>query len=249
MNSIIVIPARFGSQRFPGKPLAVIKGKSLIHRVWDICKAVRGVEEVLIATDSQEISDHCSEFKARVVMTSERAQNGSERIFEAVEKLKIQPKIIVNVQGDAVLTPPHIIEALVAAMHKAVDFEVATPAAKWSSESGRSSTYVVFDQHKNALYFSRALIPNVRDGDRSSIDIFKHIGIYAYSYTALKEYLGFNPGPLEQAEKLEQLRFLENGRKIKVVPVDFKGRTPCSIDLPDDVLRAEALIEKEGELI
>ncbi|MBX7136954.1 MAG: 3-deoxy-manno-octulosonate cytidylyltransferase [Oligoflexia bacterium] len=257
MSVIIVIPARYGSSRFPGKPLAVIKGRTLIERVWSICKTVRSVDRVYIATDDQRIEAAAKKFKAEVVLTDPHCANGTERVFDALKRLAIEPQVVVNMQGDAVLTPPGVLEALCAYMLAHPEVQMATPAAELSAEEysaatrnpGRhSATYVTFDNSQNALYFSRALIPKLRDADHEKGSAFRHIGIYAYRPETLRRYLELPEGRLEKIEKLEQLRALENGIPIKVVTVNLAGRTPCSIDRPEDISRAEELISAQGEL-
>ncbi len=249
MQSIVVIPARYGSSRFPGKPMAKINGLTLLNRVWMIAKSAENVDEVYVATDDKRIFDHAQNFGAKAVMTSESCPNGSFRTMEAVENLKIQPNIVVNFQGDAVLTPPWIIEAVIEELKNNTDVKIATPAVKLRSGSKPGGTMVVFDLKKDALYFSRATIPFKRDVNSSSDGLYRHIGMYGYKLDTLKQYVSLKPTPLEEAEKLEQLRALENGMKIRVVEVDYRGRTHCSVDYPEDIKIAEDIINKEGELV
>jgi 3-deoxy-manno-octulosonate cytidylyltransferase (CMP-KDO synthetase) len=260
MKNIIIIPARYNSSRFPGKPLTLIKGQSLIKRVWNIAKAVTGIDEVYIATDDPRIVAHAREFSAKVIMTGECA-NGTERIFQAVNQLPIKPDFVVNLQGDAVLTPPWVIQPIIDVMLKNPEVELATPAAlitqahylamqaaKLKGEVG--GTMVVCDKKQNALYFSKSMIPYLRETKTFlTLPLYQHIGVYAYRYATLKEYMRLEPSPLEILEGLEQLRALENGIPMRVAFVDYRGRTPGSIDSPPDVARAEEIIEKEGELI
>jgi len=263
MKAICIIPARHDSGRFPGKPLAEIAGRTLINRVWSIAKAVDQFEEVYIATDDDRISAHAKTMGALVIMTGLHCRNGSERVYEAVEKLSNKADIIVNFQGDAVLTPPWILADLVDAMKLDPDVQYATPAAPMSlkaydaklkefkkeEQTRAGGTYVVFDSEQNALYFSKMLLPFIRHREVSAIPVYKHIGQYAYRRKALKDYVNLKPGKLEEVEGLEQLRILENGRKLKVVLTDYKGRTPCSIDNIEDIALAEEIIAREGELV
>jgi 3-deoxy-manno-octulosonate cytidylyltransferase (CMP-KDO synthetase) len=258
-KNFIIIPARYQSSRFPGKPLALIKGHSLIYRVWSIAKTIKGVDEVYIATDHVEIQTHALGFGAKVLMT-EKCNNGTERIFAALALLTNKPEIILNLQGDAVLTPPWVVQALIDAMIANAKLEITTPAtlinieqyllmqeAKLNGEVG--GTMVVCDKDLNALYFSKSMIPYLRNTQMESPPLYRHIGLYAYRYSALEKYISLSPTPLEKLEGLEQLRILENGKPIRVVLVDYKGHTHASIDSPEDVIRVEQLIETEGELV
>ena len=256
-SSVVIIPARYQSSRFPGKPLQEIAGKIMLERVWNIaCQAV-SPSQVYIATDDQRIIDAAKAFGAQAIMTPADCRNGSERVEAAVGELESKPGVVVNFQGDAVLTPPWVIKDLLSALEK-TDADCATPAVKISSDeyqqfvklraSGSSSgTFVVFDKQGKALYFSSCLIPYHREVGETS-NTYRHIGIYAYRYQALQKYLSLEQGDLEQIEQLEQLRMLENGMSIQVAKVDLRGRTMVSVDSPDDVGRAEAIIAKEGDL-
>ena len=260
MGTVIIIPARQGSTRFPGKPKALIKGKPLLYRTWLIAKAVKNIDDVYIATDNLDIKTLAEGFGAKVLMTREDCENGTERVYDAVKQLPHKPAIAINLQGDAVLTPPWIIQPIVDAMQRDPSIRIATPAAhlNWQKydefitlkSTGRTSgTLVVFDLKNNALYFSKGIIPHLRDRKASDPNVYRHIGLYAYTYDSLVEYNKLQPTPLEKAEQLEQLRALENGIPIKVIPVDYQGRTPWSVDNPEDVRIVETIIEREGELV
>jgi len=260
MNSVIVIPARKGSTRFPNKPMAMIHGSPLLHRTWRLAKQVKRVDEVFVATDDEQIRTLALGFGAKVIMTKPECENGTARVFDAIRQLPQKPKIAVNLQGDAVLTPPWVIQAALDEILDDQSVQIATPTTRldWkrydefvqSKANGRvNGTLVVFDQKKNALYFSKGLIPFVRDRSGAEPPIYRHIGLYCYRYQALENYVGLAATPLEQIEKLEQLRALENGIPIRVVPVDYRGRTHWSIDNPEDVKIAEEIITREGELI
>lgn len=261
MNTIIVIPARYGSSRFPGKPVAPIMGSSLLERVWRIGKAVEGVSKVVVATDDTRIIEHVRSFGGEAVMTSESCANGSERVYEATKNLGSTADVIVNLQGDAVLMPPWVIGALVDAMRKDPSVDIATPAVRLNAEQYKSmsamkgsgvvsGTTVTFAKNGNALYFSKGIIPFVRRIPSSGEPpIFQHIGVYAYRAEALKRYIGLSQGMFEEVEQLEQLRALEHGMPIRVVQVSLQGRTMWSVDNPQDVDRVEEIIRAEGELV
>lgn len=256
MKSAIVIPARWGSSRFVGKPLHPIKGISLLERTWRIA-SMAGAELVLIATDDERIEEHAQSFGAHTVRTSESCENGTERVFQALNNYGVKPEIILNLQGDAVLTPPWVLTELIASM-KEHDSQMATPATRLTLEQYQElaakkaagivgGTLVVFDKKFNALYFSKSPIPYVRKAYPDS-PLYRHIGLYAYKYETLQEYLSLPISQLEKTEGLEQLRALENCIPIKVVVVDYRGRTHWSVDSPEDVSRVEEIIESEGEL-
>lgn len=261
MSTVVIIPARYGSTRFPGKPLAQIKGRSMLERVWSLARSARGVDEVVIATDDARISAHAAAFGARSVITPQECRNGTERAFEAAKLLERRPDVVINLQGDAVLTPPWIVEALAERMAASGDHEMATPAVAMSrpqyeelkmskAKQASGGTLVTFDLRQRALYFSKALIPFLRDpaGAGERPPIHRHVGMYAYRFDVLERYVSLGESPLERAEGLEQLRALENGISIQVVLVDYRGRTHWSVDTPDDLAKVEAIIEREGEL-
>lgn len=260
MKSVIIIPARYGSSRFPGKPLAPIKGISLLERTWRIAKQA-APDLVVIATDDDRIEDAAKKFGAEVVRTSADCANGTERVHAALSQIDDKPDIILNLQGDAVLTPPWILTDMLNAMQADKSIQIATPATKLSLEQYKDlanqkasgivgGTLVVFDKHLNAMYFSKSPIPFVRStNSNADLPLYRHIGLYGYSYDALKKYLQLPQGPLEQIEGLEQLRALENGIPIRIVVVDYRGRTHWSVDSPDDIVRVERIIAEQGELL
>lgn len=250
MKACIIIPARWGSTRFPGKALAQIAGKSLIQRVWEIALAVKNANAAWVATDDKRIAGHCKDFGASVVLTSPNCKNGTERVQETLKRLKIRPQVVVNLQGDALITPPEIIEALIAKMLKDKNCVMATPAYRLSpkelrmlkkakSNSKTSGTTVIFDKKGLALNFSRSKI----------ISAYAHIGIYGYRPSALKKFVSLHESQLEKAEGLEQLRALENGIPIHAVVVNTKKRTLWAVDTPQDAKIAEEIIAREGELV
>lgn len=256
-KALIVIPARMASTRFPNKPLAKIKGHTMIKRVWSLAKASSLADDVVIATDSAELADNVSSF-AQVVMTNENCKTGTERVAQVAGHNEFQHyDHFFSLQGDAVLTPPWVIDDVLSAMKN--NAAIATPAVRLtgpartsfieSKRAGSSSgTCVVFNQQHQALYFSKTLIPNCRDKDME-YDIYRHIGLYGYAKEALLKLTALPETPLERVEKLEQLRALEQGMPIQVVLVDYRGRTHGSVDNPSDVLEVERIIEQEGELV
>lgn len=258
MQTVILIPARYPSRRFPGKPLALLTGatgeaRSLIHRSWDAARAVLGVDAVIVLTDDDRIADAARDFGADVLMTTEAPRNGTERCAEAIPNLPGAPEIIVNLQGDAPLTPPHYIEALIDAMQRDPDIQMATPvlrtepshvtALQADRKAGRvGATTAVFRPNGDALYFSKEVLP-FADGGAT---VFHHVGCYAYRPEALAAYASMPQGPLEQAEGLEQLRFLENGIPVRCVEVQARGRAFWELNNPSDIPLIEDIMKREG---
>lgn len=261
MSTVIVIPARYASSRFPGKPLADIKGRSLVHRAWALSKAVKGVDEVYVATDDERIAAHVDAFGGKAVMTPVECRNGTERVWAAIQGMAVVADTVINFQGDAIVTPPWILQDLVDTMQCDPAPAMATPAVQlnWTQyESLRDAkaagqttgTLVTFNRNHNALYFSKGMIPFIRERDESQLPpVYQHIGIYAYQTETLKRYLALEPTPLEKVESLEQLRALENGIDIRVIEADYRGRTQWSVDRPEDVKTVEEIIAREGELL
>ena len=258
MRTVVVIPSRYGSTRFPGKPLAPVAGRSLLERVWRIAEAVNGVEQVLVATDDGRIAEHVRAFGGQAVMTPESCRNGTERAWAAVQDLDPAPDAVINLQGDALLTPPWVLQAIVDALAAGEGADIVTPAtimdeaaverlsaAKAAGEVGGTTVTVGLDGY--ALYFSKAVIPFRRD--RTASPVRKHIGLYGFRYDALGRIVDLPATPLELAEGLEQLRALEHGLRVRVVEVDLRGRSNLSIDDSADVARVEAAIAAEGELL
>jgi 3-deoxy-manno-octulosonate cytidylyltransferase (CMP-KDO synthetase) len=264
MRALIVIPARFRSSRYPGKPLASLRGaggeaRTLIRRSWDAAVAVPGVARVVVATDDPRIADHARGFGAEVAMTSEDARNGTERCAEALGALGRDWDVVVNLQGDAPLTPPGFVTALLQAMAANPDAEVATPVLRCDAQTlanfrddrraGRvGGTTAVFDGAMRALYFSKEVIPyaDALDPAAGPIPVFHHVGLYAYRPGALDAYARWAPGTLETVEGLEQLRFLENGRPVLCVEVRAEGRVFWELNNPVDVPRIEAALAAMG---
>jgi 3-deoxy-manno-octulosonate cytidylyltransferase (CMP-KDO synthetase) len=259
MSAVAIIPARYASSRYPGKPLVEVAGVAMIRRVWAIARAAQGVSRVVVATDDLRIFDFVRGFGGEAVMTPESCRNGTERTHAAVEALGLREDAIVNLQGDAVLTPPWAIAALAAEMARDASVRVATLATRMAPEAiealkrqksaGQAGgTTVTFDRAGDAMYFSKAIIPFVKKPDGAP-PIWRHIGIYAFRPEALAHYVTLEMGPFEKAEELEQLRALEHGIKMRVVPCDYRGRTHWSIDSPGDLREAETIVAREGELL
>lgn len=263
MSTVIVIPARYGSQNYPGKPLVQIRNVSLIQRVYSIASQVERVDGVYVATDDDRIAEHVKGFGGNAIMTPLHLRNATERAMFAshvlTETLGEEPETILNLQGDAVMTPPWIIQSLIDAMAKDDEIEIATPAVWLSPEELRAfvnskadgeigGTTVTFDRSNDALYFSKRIIPYVRQ-NWPDPPVYRHIELYGYRFHTLCRLCEIQPGPFELAEGLEQLRALENGIPIRVVPVDYRGRTHWTLDAPGDVHTVERLIDREGELV
>ena len=262
MQTVIFIPARYPSSRFPGKPLAMLTGatgskRSLIQRSWEAAIAVPGVDAVYVLTDDNRISDAAKAFGADVIMTSERPRNGTERCAEGMKILDIVPDIIVNLQGDAPLTPPHYVEELLDTMRSDSAIPMATPVLRTGSEHLShlqddrkahrvGATTTVFDQKGDALYFSKEIIPFYDNAPDDAVPVYHHVGCYAYRAEALRRYADLPEGPLEKREGLEQLRFLENGMKVRCVQVDSHGRAFWELNNPSDIPILEDIMQREG---
>ncbi len=259
----LYIPARYASSRFPGKPLAPLKGaggaeKSLVQRTWEAAMEVRGVDLVAVATDDERIAEHARGFGAEVAMTSATARNGTERVAEAAAGAA-EGDIVVNLQGDAPLTPPWFLEALVEELRAAPEsVGMATPALRCDAEALRlfqseraagrvGGTTMVMRPDRRAIYFSKEVLPFTPAGwTGAAPEVWHHVGAYAYRPAALRAYLGWAEGALEKREGLEQLRFLENGAEILCVEVEARGRVFWELNNPEDTPRVEAALAALG---
>ncbi|MFW5891905.1 MAG: 3-deoxy-manno-octulosonate cytidylyltransferase [Bacteroidota bacterium] len=242
MQYIGIIPARYASQRFPGKPLVKIKGVSMIKRVFDQAKKTNLLSHVLVATDDERIYDHVNEF-GDVVLTSSRHPSGTDRCFEAARKISAtwgisDTDVIVNIQGDEPYIQPHQIEQLCSCFHES-SAQIATLIKKIDdpdSVKNPNIVKVVSDKQKQALYFSRSPIPYFRNTavqpGKQIPTYYKHIGMYAYRYGVLRDITQLPPSDLECTESLEQLRWLENGFVIKINVTETES---LSIDTPADL--------------
>ncbi len=243
MKIIGVIPARYGSTRFPGKPLARIAGKMLIERVVEQCQKAKSLSEVIVATDDTRIWEVAQEF-CRVEMTQPDHPSGSDRIAEVAANC--QCDAIVNIQGDEPLIDPAVIDAVAGALAKDEMSTAATAIRSLAEFESPDVVKVVVNAAGRALYFSRRTIPYVRDAATSAeqmaaFPFLKHLGIYGYRRETLLRLVKFPVSPLERAEKLEQLRALDNGIPIAVVKVDYDS---VGVDVPADVKRVESILEK-----
>jgi len=242
MKIVALIPARFGSTRFPGKPLALLKGKTLIQHVYERAQKSKLLERVVVATDDERIKGHVEDFGGEALMTSPEHTCGTERLAEAAELLRLaEDDIIVNIQGDQPLFEPAVVEELVKPLLLHTDIPMSTLAVPLRREEelhDPNRVKVVLDREGRALYFSRAPIPFYRPpGPRPSY--LRHIGIYAYRREFLETFVRLAPGDLERAEKLEQLRVLEHGYPLAVSITKYD----CpEVDTPEDLARLEATL-------
>lgn len=266
VKTLVVIPARYGSTRFPGKPLAKIAGKEMLLRVVDIARKGTAHTEarIVVATEDERIVDFCTQHGIECLMTSDACKTGSDRVCEAVKTLNIKPELIINLQGDNPVCPPWFVEELVKAFEEDKTVDLVTPCTELSWEAldklreskkttPFSGTTCIVDKNGYALWFSKNIIPAIRKEDKlreegGKSPVLRHIGLYGYKYDSLFKFKELEEGVYEKLEGLEQLRFLENGMKIKVAKVDYGAFEGMSgVDSPEDVKRAEALFEKYGE--
>lgn len=250
MKVVGIIPARYASTRFPGKPLALIKGKPMIQRVYE--QALKSkLDAVVIATDDMRIADAVMNFGGQYVMTSPNHRSGTDRCCEALDLLKTKYDAVVNIQGDEPFIDPKQIDLLVDLIVRD-DTPLASLAKRIDDEDelfSPNAVKVVVNQEGNAMYFSRNPIPFMRNVDRDEWlakgRFYKHIGIYAYKADVLHQVARMEPSALEQAESLEQLRWLENGLAIRMALSDAEN---ISIDTPDDLHRAEQYAQTKPEI-
>jgi 3-deoxy-manno-octulosonate cytidylyltransferase (CMP-KDO synthetase) len=244
--AIAIIPARYASTRLPGKPLVNLTGKSMIQRVWERTRSAKKISRVIVATDDERIVRAAIAFGAEAVMTRAEHRSGTERVAEvAATTARDDGEIYVNVQGDEPLVEPAAIDTLVEAMESDENVSVGTlmvPIAKPADIMDPNVVKVVLDFDGNALYFSRAPIPWVRDRDSPvHVQHMKHLGLYAFRGAALLDFATLPLGDLERIEQLEQLRWMENGYKIRVAETKHDS---VSVDVPEDVARVEELIRR-----
>lgn len=247
MRTIGIIPARFASTRFPGKPLALIAGKPLIERVVEQCKKAKSLAEVIVATDDARIAEIAKKF-CRVEMTRTDHPSGSDRIAEVASRVACDA--IVNIQGDEPLIEPRVVDAVAGALAHEVMSTAATPIGHSTEYDNPNVVKVVVNAAGCALYFSRRTIPYLREAASRSVNeqlaafpFLKHLGIYGYRRETLLKLVQFPVSPLENAEKLEQLRALENGIQIAVVKVDYDS---IGVDVPEDVAKVEKILACES---
>ncbi|KMO87000.1 3-deoxy-manno-octulosonate cytidylyltransferase [Megasphaera cerevisiae DSM 20462] len=245
MKFICIIPSRYASTRLPGKPLADIAGKPMIQRVYEQASKARKLEQVVAAVDNPMVYDVVITFGGHAVMTREDHANGTDRLAEAVLHFS-DADVIVNVQGDEPLIAPEVIDALCQAFEDDPDLSMATVAAPLAEEeyNDPSAVKVVLNRKNEAMYFSRSLIPYPRNSFGNGIQPYKHIGIYAYRRPFLLQYAAMEQTPAEKVESLEQLRVLENGYKIKVIPTNHQF---IGIDTPEDLQHIRNYFADKGE--
>ena len=243
MKSYAIIPARYASTRFPGKPLAILRGKPMIQHVYENVMATGLFNDVFIATDDLRIEAAGETFAATVILTDSNLPSGTDRVAALCETLE-PDSIILNVQGDE----PLISKEPLAALLKCFEDEqvqmasLMTPVKAAEDLTNPNIVKVVCDSRSNALYFSRSPIPFDRDGS-GNVPYYRHIGVYAFRYKCLLDFVALSPGRLEQIEKLEQLRALEHGIPIRMVITDYQG---IGIDSPEDLQRVEKLMENKA---
>ncbi len=265
----IAIPARYGSTRFLGKPLAEIAGKTMLSRVIDIAnKAAEPYDDisVFVTTDDKRIADHVAELGAICINTPTSCATGSDRVLSAIRQLNEYPDFIINLQGDAPFTPPSIIRQICDEFENNPRSEIITPVHKlsWNElnnlresklKTPFTGTTAIIDKNHNALWFSKNIIPAIRDEENLRLQsdispIHQHIGLYGFRSDILEKFCRLPQGIYEQLEGLEQLRMLENNIKIKTINIDVaEGMVQSGIDSPEDIKRAENHIKKYGEVI
>ena len=263
MTASIIIPARYESVRFPGKPLAHLKlknGKSkpLIQLSWEAAKRVKGINNIFVATDNFEIKRTAESFGAEVVMTSSKCENGTARCAEAVRIKGINDDIIINFQGDDPLTPKSFVEILVSTMNSDKTIQVSTPILQCNKNHFSKlindrkndrvgATTVVFDHNNDALYFSKEVIPYIGSKKIFTANlrpVYHHVGVYAYRNKILKQYGSWNESHLEKLEGLEQLRFLVQGKKIRCVLIKDPSLPFWELNNPSDKKIIEKMLDQ-----
>jgi len=254
MRTVIIIPARLKSSRFPGKPLAKINGKELILWVTHVAQKTLGKQNVYVATDDNKIKKFLIKNNINFIMTSKKCLTGTDRVAEASKK--VNSDIYINLQGDAPLTPPRFITQLINQMLRNPSTSMCTPVIPFDKESFSNllkdkqknrvgATTVVFNSNRDALYFSKEIIPCANSKNKDpSVEIYHHVGVYCYKKSALMKYLKWPEGLLERAEGLEQLRFLENDEKVKCVIVEKKQQAFWELNNPEDKIIIEMILEK-----
>jgi len=243
MRVVVIIPSRYGSNRFEGKPLAEICGKPMIQWVCQRAMKANSVESVHVATDDDRIREAVHRFGGNAVMTSSACRSGTDRVAEAAQGLGLEKEdVVVNIQGDQPLVDPRCFDTLVRPFYEDRSVQMSTLAYEIVEErelTDPKDVKVVFDNHGDALYFSRATLPYDRDGKKQHVT-YKHLGVYAYTRDFLNCFRSLAPGKLEEIEKLEQLRALEHGHRIRVMTTPYDSP---EVDVPEDIQRIEKKIE------
>ena len=244
MTIAAIIPSRYGSSRFQGKPLALIAGKPMIQHVYEVASRGPCIDQVAVATDDRRIQKTVEAFGGRVVMTSSSHRSGTDRVAQAADQLGlVDGDIVINVQGDQPLMDPRCLEQVTDPLQNDPELGMSTLAyciVDPREYVGSKDVKVVMDQDGNALYFSRAPVPFGRDDQ--SFESYKHLGIYAYTKNFLEIFRNLPSGTLEAIEKLEQLRALEFGHRIRVVITPYDSP---EVDLPEDIARIEKLLKNK----
>jgi 3-deoxy-manno-octulosonate cytidylyltransferase (CMP-KDO synthetase) len=245
MRLVTIIPARYGSTRFPGKALAPVLGRPLIQWVYEEAQRVRGLDGLWVATDDERIKKCVEGFGGQAILTRQDHPSGSDRLAEAADLLDLAPQdIVINIQGDQAVFPPEVVGQLAALLQRDCSVVMATPVRRFTDPDTAQNpnvVKVVVDFRGHALYFSRSPVPFWREAGK--VYYLKHIGIYAYRVEFLKTFVAIPPGRLEMAEKLEQLRALEHGYPIHVAETTGDA---LEVDTPADLARVEGYLRKEG---
>ena len=278
MKTLIVIPARYASKRFPGKPLAMLAGKPILKRVWEIasfvcktvpsCSAIVATETPSDSCPSDQIVTFCKNSDIPVVTTSDACRSGSDRAWEVASRKTPAPDVIVNLQGDVPTCPPDFIVKLIKALEQSPTADVASVYTRLSWEAldilrnlkqktPFSGTTVVTNGANEALWFSKNIIPAIRNEERLRKEspfspVKRHVGLYAYRYEALRFFASSEKSPYEELEQLEQLRFLENGRRVQMVECEYPNgydKSISGVDSQEDLERIEQIIRENGELL
>lgn len=250
MKFVAIIPARYGSSRFPGKPLALLGGEPVISHVCRRAAMALGADNVLVATDDDRIAAAVNEYGGRAVMTSTEHRSGTDRIAEALERSGVEADVVINVQGDEPFVHPEQLKALMACFDRP-EVKIATLVRPWPEDADATPltnpniVKVVVDDNGNALYFSRSLIPFRRADVTTPIEYLTHVGVYAYRADVLRRIVTLPRSPLEQAESLEQLRWLQAGYTIATART---GHQTVGIDTPADLERAERFLTGQTEI-
>lgn len=260
MKTVIFIPARYSSTRYPGKPLALLAQpdgttKSLIQMSFEAARVVQGISATYVATDDERIAGAVRSFGGEVIMTDPCCENGTVRCAEALSRLSgPEPDIVINFQGDAPLTPPWFVEELISVMKNEPEVAMATPILRCDQAAYEAfiddrknnrvgGTTVVTNADRHALYFSKEVLPYIAPGQiPDPLPVFHHVGVYAYRPAALREYVKRGTCELEELEGLEQLRFLDAGIPVRCVEVSARGRVFWELNNPTDVARIEAAL-------
>jgi len=264
MNISIIIPARYGSTRFPGKPLVEISGQTMLSRVVDIArKSIEHIDDsvtIAVATEDERILNHVEDLGVHSVMTSDQCATGSDRVLEAVQKINPNCDFVFGLQGDAPFTPPEAISKMVQAVRHDTSIDVITPVInlRWNEldqlrenkkQTPFSGTTAIINNEGRALWFSKNILPAIRKEEKYREDEFspvhQHLGLYGYKVKTLEKFVSLPQGKYEKLEGLEQLRFLENDISIHTVTLDVEaGLAQAGIDSPEDVERAEEILKE-----